>query len=36
MEGGAPVVRDFSKADTDFRAVGELTKFVGEGSNVFE
>ena len=28
MEGGAPVVRAFSEADTDFRAAGELAKFV--------
>jgi hypothetical protein len=36
MEGRAPVVRDFSEADTDFRAVDELAKFVGERGNVFE
>ena len=30
MEGGAPVVHDFSEANADFRAVGELAKFIGE------
>jgi hypothetical protein len=36
MEGGAPVVRNFREADADFRAVGELAKFIGKRGNVFE
>ena len=36
MESGAPVVRDFREADADFRAVGELAKFIAERGNVFE